>query len=259
MNNLYDYFNKIIKKDKITHSFLIGNVRFDDVKNDLYKIFNTFIFDSNVDIESNPDIYIIRPEKGNISKDSIKELISEISITSQFNNKKVYVIDESERLNDYSYNAILKTLEEPKENIYAFLLTTNMDSIKETISSRCQKIFISTDAGEVEYDENVIELGNKMMEYLEKNNIKIIYKHHEIYNNIENREMFVNILNYMLSYYFKKINECISNNENDDIKILSKKVLVINESINELKSPLNKNLSIDRFIIKMWRCLYENS
>lgn len=259
MNNLYDYFNKFVSKDKVSHSFLIGNVRFDDVKNDLYKIFNEYIFNSNIDIESNPDIYIIRPEKGNISKDSIKELISDISTTSQFNNNKVYVIDEAERLNDYSYNAILKTLEEPSSNIYAFLLTTNIDSIKETIVSRCQKIFISTDSINSEYDENTIELANKIMNYIEKDNIKTISKHPEIYNNIDSRETLANILNYLLSVYFNRINECIDNNNTEEINILSKKVLVINDSINELNNYLNKNLSIDRFIIKMWRCSNEDS
>ena len=259
MNNLYDYFDKIINKDKLSHSFLIGNVRFDDVKNDLYKIFSKFIFNTSSDVESNPDIYIIRAEKGNISKESIKDLLSEISTTSQFNNNKVYVIDEAEKLNDFSYNAILKTLEEPKSNIYAFLLTSNINTIKETIVSRCQKIFISSEIKENEFDEVVVDLGNKLMNYIEKDNIKTISKHHEIYSNIDNRDTLVNVLEYLLEEYFKKINECIENNSNDEINLLSKKVLVINESINELNNYLNKNLSIDRFIIKMWRCSYENS
>ena len=259
MNSLYNYFDKLIDKNKITHSFLIGNVRFDDVKNDLYKVFSKFIFKSDVDNESNPDIYIIRPEKGNISKDSIKELISDISTTSQFNNNKVYVIDEAEKLNDYSYNAILKTLEEPRDNIYAFLITSKIDSISETIASRCQKIFLSTESTNNEFDENIIELADKLINYIEKYNIKTISKHPEIYNNIDSRETLVNILEYMLSVYFDRINECIKNNNNDEINVLSKKVLVINDSINELNNYLNKNLSIDRFLIKMWRCSNENS
>ena len=259
MNTLYDYFSKKINKDKLSHSFLIGNVRFDDVKNDLYKIFNEFIFNLDSDVESNPDIYIIRPEKGNVSKEVVKDLIEEISKTSQFNNKKVYVIDGSEMLNDYSYNAILKTLEEPKDNIYAFLLTSNIDSIKPTIVSRCQKLFISTEISENNFDDSTIEIANKLMNYLEKDNLKIITKHPEIYNIIDSRETLVNVLEYLLNEYFNKINECIENNDNKNIEVLSKKVIVINDSINELKNYLNKNLSIDRFIIKMWRCSYENS
>ena len=259
MNNLYEYFNKNIDKNKFSHSFLIGNVRFDDVKNDLYKIFNEYIFSLDLDIEANPDIYIIKPENGNISKDSIKDLINEISTTSQFNNNKVYVIDSAEKLNDYSYNAILKTLEEPSNNIYAFLLTMNIDSIKDTISSRCQKIFISTDSVNSEYDENIIDCANKLMKYIENDSINAISKHPEIYNFIDTRDTFASILDYLLLEYFNKINECIKNNNIDEINILSKKVLVINDSINEVNSYLNKNLSIDRFLIKMWRCSYEDS
>ena len=44
MNSLYDYFDKMIDKNKISHSFLIGNVKFDDVKNDLYKICLSYTF-----------------------------------------------------------------------------------------------------------------------------------------------------------------------------------------------------------------------
>lgn len=257
MNSLYDYFNKQIDKTKISHSFLIGNVKFDDIKNDLYKIFNEFIFKCSIDGESNPDIYVIRPEKNNISKDSIKDLLSDISTTSQFNNNKVYVIDGCEKLNDYSYNAILKTLEEPSSNIYAFLITSNIDLIKETIVSRCQKIFLSTDIREDDFDNSVIEIADKIVNYLEKDNINIIYKHPEIYSIIDSKETLFNVLNYLLKYYFNEIN--INNYDNDKIEMYCKKVLVLNESINELKYNLNKNLSIDRFLIKMWRCSNENS
>ena len=259
MNSLYDYFKNYIDEDKLSHSFLIGNVKFDDIKDDLYKIFNKFIFKSKNNIESNPDIYIIKAEKGNIPKDSITDLINDVSKTSQFNNNKVYVIDECEKLNDFSYNAILKTLEEPANNIYAFLITSNIDSIKETIVSRCQKIFISSEVKDDEFDEETIDLSNKLIKYIENDNINTISKHPEIYNNIDSREKLNNILEYLLNYYFKEINDCINNINDNDINVLSKKVLVINESINELKNYLNKNLCIDRFIIKMWRCTYENS
>ena len=42
--------------------------------------------------------------------------------------------------------------------------------------------------------------------------------------------------------------------KNNDIITLSKKILVINEIMNLLDNYLNKNLTIDRFIIEMWRC-----
>ena len=53
------------------------------------------------------------------------------------------------------------------------------------------------------------------------------------------------------------VNDQIEENiiiKNNDIVKISKKLLVINESINRLNNYLNKNISIDRFIIDMWRC-----
>ncbi len=261
MNSLYDYFNSQIDTTKLSHSFLIGNVCFDEIKDDLYKVFNKFIFNNIENIETNPDIYIIKPVKDNIPKESIKELISDVSTTSQFNNNKVYVIDYAEKLNDYSYNAILKTLEEPSPNVYAFLLTTNMELIKPTIVSRCQKIFLSSEFTDNNYDENTIEAGNKLIEYIEKDNYKIICNHPEIYNIIDTREALSNVLKYMLNEFFKELNNIIYEKDsssiivkNNDIDNLSKKIIIINERLNSNKYNLNKNLVIDRLIIDMWRC-----
>ena len=51
----------------------------------------------------------------------------------------------------------------------------------------------------------------------------------------------------------EKIEDNIILNNNDIVKV-SKKLLVINETIKRLNTPLNKNMSIDRFIIEMCRC-----
>ena len=260
MNSLYDYFNCINDKNKISHSYLIGNVNFDTVKNDLYKIFSDFIFKNNTSSENNPDVYIIRPVNGIVPKDDIKDLISEISTTSQFNNNKIYVIDGAEKLNDFSYNAILKTLEEPKDNIYAFLLTNNIDSIKPTISSRCQKIFISSEIVIDEFEDNIKEIGDKLIELIEKYNINTIGVEPKIYTLIDSRETLSNVLNYMLKKYFDMLKDLIYNSDGkkEEINILSNKIIVIDKNINNLKNYLNKNLVIDRLIIELWRCNNEN-
>ena len=77
--------------------------------------------------------------------------------------------------------------------------------------------------------------------------------------------MFVDILQNMLLKYKKSLDGLIKNvesdiiNKNNNIEEISRKILVIDESISRLEIPLNKNLSIDRFIIEMWRCKNENS
>jgi DNA polymerase-3 subunit delta' len=261
LNNLYDYFKKIIEEDKLVQSFIIGNTKFDDIKDELFKVFKSFFFKNNLNLEENPDLFILKPNNGIVSKDDIKNLINNINTTSQFNNIKIYVIDESEKLNDYAYNAILKTLEEPAPNVYAFLITKNIDSVKSTILSRCQKIFISSEAKEEEYDEEIEVLGNEIIDLLEKNPISIISNHFDIYNKIRDRVIFKNILMYLEKKYVQDLNNKIYNNSiiDLDIELLSKKILVINNNINISDYYLNKNLFIDKFLIEMWRCNNENS
>ena len=258
MNSLYDFFNKAYNENKIVQSYLIGNTRLDDIKEELFSIFNNFFFQNNIKIEENPDVYILDNKDDKVSKDDILELIQNVNKTSQFNNIKIYVIDECEKLNDFSYNALLKTLEEPATNVYAFLITKNMDSVRPTIVSRCQKIFISSEVKEENFDEQVNIIGNYLLDLLEEENLNIISKHPDLYTKITDRDMFRNILIYIQNNYMNKLNLLMDNNSNE-IELLSKKILVINSNINLLNYNLNKNLAIDKFLIEMWRCNNENS
>lgn len=52
--------------------------------------------------------------------------------------KKIYVIDEVHMLSKGAFNALLKTIEEPKANVCFILATTEIHKVLETIVSRCQ-------------------------------------------------------------------------------------------------------------------------
>jgi DNA polymerase-3 subunit gamma/tau len=66
-----------------------------------------------------------------------------IFVTAQFApttaKRKVYIIDEVHMLSKSAFNALLKTLEEPPENTYFILATTEAHKILDTIISRCQR------------------------------------------------------------------------------------------------------------------------
>jgi len=53
---------------------------------------------------------------------------------------KVAVVADSQRMNNATANAFLKTLEEPADNTIIFLLTTSTTGMLPTILSRCQKV-----------------------------------------------------------------------------------------------------------------------
>ena len=52
---------------------------------------------------------------------------------------KIYIIDEAHMLSKSSFNALLKTLEEPPEHVKFILATTEPEKLPNTILSRCQR------------------------------------------------------------------------------------------------------------------------
>ena len=260
MNNLLDYFNKI---DNISHAFLIGNVIFDEIENNLTSIIkNNLLKNNNLNLKENPDIYYFNQYEHLITKDNIIDLLTNLSKTSQFSDTKIYIINGAEKLSDSVYNSILKTLEEPESNIYAFLITKNIEAVKPTIKSRCQIIYLNSSKENIEIDENIIKLSDRLINDIETKKINTIAMDSSIYFDIDNRETFQRILKNILNIYNRNLKIMINenfeeNNEiltNNDIISLSKKILIIDKTINLLNSYLNKNSAIDRFIIEIWRC-----
>lgn len=71
--------------------------------------------------------------------DEIRDLKEKIKFAPTRAKTKVYIIDEVHMLTKEAFNALLKTLEEPPENVYFILCTTEIHKIPETIISRCQR------------------------------------------------------------------------------------------------------------------------
>lgn len=263
--NIVEYFEKLNEEDKLTQAFLIGNVLFDDIKNEINEVLQKYIFNNNIDnLKDNPDVYILKQDETNITKDIIKDLLNRLSTTSQFNNKKVYIIDKTEYLSDTIFNAILKTLEEPKEGIYAILISNNIDAVKPTIISRCQKIFLTSSSDKLEFTEELEEITTDLINSIEENGPKTIAKNYKMYNIINDRDKFIQVLKTMMNEYHKVLKSIIEEKEeeflnkkileNNNLSSILNKMLVIDNTINLMQNYLNKNLSIDRFIIEMWRC-----
>ena len=263
--NIVEYFGKLNEEDKLTQAFLIGNVLFDDIQSEINEVLQKYIFNNNIDnLKDNPDVYILKQDEVNITKDVIKDLLNKLSTTSQFNNKKVYIIDKTEYLSDTVFNAILKTLEEPKEGIYAILISNNIDAVKPTIVSRCQKIFLSSSTDKLELTEEIGEISNDLINSIEENGPKTIAKNYKMYNIISDRDKFIKVLKTMMNEYHKVLKSIIEEKnedylnkkilENNNLSSILNKMLIIDNTINLMQNYLNKNLSIDRFIIEMWRC-----
>ena len=71
--------------------------------------------------------------------ENIRELRESVKYPPAVGRRKVYIIDEVHMLSTGAFNALLKTLEEPPENVMFILATTEPQKLPATILSRCLK------------------------------------------------------------------------------------------------------------------------
>ena len=90
--------------------------------------------------DAHPDYLSIAAEKTGaaIVIDQIRQLTQFAALKSQLGGVQVVVIEDAQRMNRNAANALLKTLEEPNENLYLLLLSDAIQSLLPTIRSRCQ-------------------------------------------------------------------------------------------------------------------------
>lgn len=89
---------------------------------------------------SDVDLKIFCPEEGLHSIASIKQLQEEAYDPPFHAEKKVIIIKEAHKMLPSSSNALLKTLEEPNEQVIFILIAPSIKSLLPTISSRCCKV-----------------------------------------------------------------------------------------------------------------------
>lgn len=92
-----------------------------------------------------PDLLLVGPEDGSreIKIAQIRNVTDFIAKSSHGNKGKVVVLDSAHSLNNAAANALLKTLEEPSQTTYLFLVSDLPGALSATIRSRCQRIKIT--------------------------------------------------------------------------------------------------------------------
>jgi len=71
--------------------------------------------------------------------DDIREILDSVRYPPSTLKHKVYIIDEAHMLSKSAFNALLKTLEEPPEQVLFILATTEVEKLPVTVRSRCQR------------------------------------------------------------------------------------------------------------------------
>ncbi len=75
----------------------------------------------------------------NNSVDNVRDIRDNLAFAPTSGKYKIYIIDEVHFLSPASFNALLKTLEEPPSHVIFILATTEPQKIPQTVLSRCQR------------------------------------------------------------------------------------------------------------------------
>ena len=274
-----------IKTEKISHSYMfigqsgIGKfliakefakaILCESVNKPCNKCDSCIKFDGN----NNPDIQIIDEEEKSIKTETIKELVQGVYEKPIQSKKKIYIINDSEKMTKEAQNSLLKTLEEPPEYVIIILIVENENLLLNTIKSRCTKIkFNSLSNKELiqilkekykygEISENILEIAEgsvaralstqgkeeifelikENFSNLEKINIIDLLNKKDIM--FKDKENIQEILNYINIIFFniiktnKKYTNCIQ---------------IVEDTKDRLKKNSNYDMTIDNLLLKVW-------
>ena len=102
-----------------------------------------------------------------------RELLENVQYMPTQGRYKIYLIDEVHMLSTHSFNALLKTLEEPPEHVKFVLATTDPQKIPSTILSRCLHFSLNRITPEVIKNQLEKVLENEKILYEEQATISI--------------------------------------------------------------------------------------
>lgn len=88
---------------------------------------------------SHPDLHVLDCSGDGGAVDSIRELLTRLSLSSFSGGNRVAILDNADELNLAASNALLKSLEEPREGVYFLLVAETASRLPSTVLSRCQQ------------------------------------------------------------------------------------------------------------------------
>lgn len=147
-----EHLRGAISTNKVSHAYIINGER-SSGKEFIARVFAMALQCERGEVEpcgechsckqalgnNQPDIIYVSHEKPNtISVEDIRTQINgDIDVKPYSSPRKIYIMNEGEKMTVQAQNALLKTLEEPPEYAVILILTTQVEALLPTIISRC--------------------------------------------------------------------------------------------------------------------------
>ena len=220
---MFDEFEKIYPEEVFLLKTQLGNnsishaYLFETNDNKTIDFINFFAFEIlksgtelNINLNNYDNFFNFKTENKTIKKEEIAKIKNKFNKKSSVGKYSVYIVNEAEKLNSSSANALLKFLEEPEENIVAILITNNIYNVIDTIISRCQIINLKNDNKLINIDEDDKLITLELVENIEnyKQNMLVYSKNYFKDFDYKNIKTILELLLYfykdILNYNFKR-------------------------------------------------------
>lgn len=253
---LTKHFAKLIRENKLVHAYLLSGAE-GTGKIELAKWVAKGIFCLNsqngvpclkcsecnrIENNNHPDVVTIMPDGLSIKVEQIRYLKSEFNKSGVESDRKVFIIQDAQKMSIGAANSLLKFLEEPSGNITAFLLTSEPQKLLPTIISRCQEVEMQQlTSGQLEQElisESISEKNSHILANLAQSVVEA--------KKINDNENFDKILATVNNWYRKllrkdllsfvmiqsKIIKLIQNKEDQDL-VLQVIILTVRDTVLE--------------------------
>ena len=272
MNSLefQSFIEKQLQSEKILHSYMFYGENIEEyneqillflystiIKKDIFKEYN---------ITKKSDYNIIR-EKENLYNQILSGVIEEFKILdgkemkvqdvrNAFSSvyekpliieKRIYIINNFEYLNNSSQNALLKILEEPPFYVTIILTSKTLNGILDTIKSRCQKIYLAEKIENRKIGkENILseviddKIKEDILNILENSNIMKKSQYYSKYSDIITKENIEEILNILENIIY------------ENSMIYNSIYRIIIETRRRVKINCNFEMTKDYLILNIW-------
>ena len=272
MNSLefQSFIEKQLQSEKILHSYMFYGENIEEyneqillflystiIKKDIFKEYN---------ITKKSDYNIIR-EKENLYSQILSGVVEEFKILdgkkmkvqdvrNAFSSvyekpliieKRIYIINNFEYLNNSSQNTLLKILEEPPFYVTIILTSKTLNGILDTIKSRCQKTYLAEKIenrkiGKDNILSEVIDekIKDDILNILENSNIMKKSQYYSKYSDIITKENIEGILNILENIIY------------ENSMIYNSIYRIIIETRRRVKINCNFEMTKDYLILNIW-------
>lgn len=220
------------------------------------------------------DFVVINEEGETIKIEQIREITSKIIEQPIISDKKVYILNDCDKMTVEAQNCLLKTLEEPPEFAVIILITSNENALLTTIKSRCMTIkfknipndelqkYATEKLGMIQMTENFLKSFNGSIgkAIIQKENQEKLLQIESMINHLATQDI-ISILNEAKVLYDKEhINRfleyiiiCVYAKRQENANYINC-IEKINKCMLHLKRNCNFDMTLDTMLFEMWEC-----